>query len=121
MATPIPPLDTDEADRVDRHLQSVKPQGQLGFDEELVEDDELEQALEHRLQKKVAADQARKAYDEADERAKAKLENLEVDLDDDNAIRVGRFRITRRSTSARSVSFETKPSTRIRITLVGDD
>jgi len=118
MATPIPPLDTDEAERVDRHLQSV-PQAQLGFDETVVEDAELEQALEERYTAKVDAGLARKVYDEKAEAAEAEIAKLE--MDDDSAVRCGRFRITKKAVAARSVSFEAKATSRVTITLLDDD
>lgn len=40
---------------------------------------------------------------------------------DGRAVRCGRFRITRSSVSARTVQFETKPTTRVRITVLGED
>jgi len=117
MATPIPPF--EEAEPTERHLQSVKSQDQLGMDEKVVDHPELEELLEKRLAKKVLLDVARKAYDVAAE--EASVEIVELRMADDTAVRVGRFRITKRAIPARSVAFDAKASSRIQITLLGDD
>lgn len=99
-------------------LHSV-PQQQLGMDEKVVQIPELESALEERQSAKEALGEARKAYAEAHEAASAEIAKLE--LPDDTPVRAGRFRITRSAVSARSVSFETKPTTRVTITYLGDE
>ena len=88
---------------------------QLGFDETVVEDNELEEALEERQRMRVLSGEHRKAYDEANEAANVEIAKQE--LPDGKAIRVGRFS----AVSARSVAFEAKPTTRVRITVVGED
>jgi len=95
------------------------PQPQLGLDEKVVAIPELESALEERQSTKEALGEARKAYAEAHELASAEIAKLE--LPDDTPVRAGRFRITRSAVSARSVSFETKPTTRVTITYLGDE
>jgi hypothetical protein len=97
----------------------ARSQDQLGFDEQVVEISDLEQALEERLRRKVVVDETRKAYNEANELAAAEIAKLE--LPDGKVVRVGRFRISRTAVSARSVAFDVKATSRIRITLVGDD
>jgi hypothetical protein len=92
---------------------------QLGFDEQTIEDLACERALENRLLKKGSLDAVQKVYDEADEAAKLEIAKLE--LPEGGAVRVGRFRITRTATAGRAVSFETKPSSRIRIVVIGED
>jgi len=99
-------------------LHSV-PQQQLGMDEKVVQIPELEAALEERQATKEALGEARKAYAEAHEAASAEIAKLE--LPDDTPVRAGRFRITRSAVSARTVSFETKPTTRVTITYLGDE
>lgn len=99
-------------------LHSV-PQQQLGMDEKVVQIPELESALEERQAMKETLGDARKAYAEAHEAASAEIAKLE--LPDDTPVRAGRFRITRSAISARSVSFETKPTTRVTITYLGDE
>ena len=118
MATPLPPFETPDRDER-RALRSVRPQAQLALDETLVEDAELEQLLEERFTHKVDLADARKTYDEADEKAKGKIADL--DIADDSAVRCGRFRITKKSVAGRSVSFEAKATSRVTITLLDDD
>ena len=92
---------------------------QLGFDETVVEDDELEEALEERQRLKVLTGEHQKSYREANEAANVEIAKQE--LPDGKVIRVGRFRVTRSAVSARSVAFDVKPTTRVRITVVGED
>ena len=99
-------------------LRSI-PRAQMAFDEQLIEDTALESALEERLKRKDSLNAVRKVYDEADEAAQVEIAKLE--LPEGGAARVGRFRITRSSIPARSVTFETKPSSRVRIAVIGDD
>jgi hypothetical protein len=100
-------------------MPRAQAQQQLGFDEKVVEISELEEALEERLRHKVVLDATRKAYDEAHELASAEIAKLE--LPEDTAVRCGRFRITRSAVSARTVSFDTKATSRVRITLLDAD
>jgi len=93
---------------------------QLGIDEIVVHEDDLEEALEDRQESKVRLGDERRAYAEANERANAEIAKLELPADG-RAVRCGRFRITRSSVSARTVQFETKPTTRVRITVLGED
>ena len=94
----------------------AKDEAQLGLDEEVVEDDAIEAALEERAKRKNSLDAVRKIYDGAHEAAVAEIARLE--LEDGQAARVGRFRITRSAIPPRSVTFETKASSRLRIGLV---
>ena len=100
-------------------MPRVKDEAQLGMDEEIVEDEALEAALEAREKRKASAGAVQKLYQAADELAKAELTRLE--LEDGDVARVGRFRITKSAIPGRSVTFETKPSSRLRIGLVGED
>lgn len=59
------------------------PDQQLGFDETLIEDVELEQALEERQRCKQVASDVRKEYDAANEAANAEIAKQE--LPDGNA------------------------------------
>ena len=92
---------------------------QLGFDETVVEDNDLEEALEERDRLRILSGEHRKAFSEANEAANVEIAKQE--LPDGKAIRVGRFRVTRSAVSARSVAFEAKATTRVRITVVGED
>lgn len=94
-------------------------QDQLAIDETLINDPTLESALEERQVAKIEKGRATKVYKEAHAAAAAEIEKQE--LPEGRAIRVGRFRITRSSVSARSVAFETSPTTRVSITALEAD
>lgn len=97
-------------------MATARAQNQLALDEQVVEDTELEAALETRLDAQVAQGEARKAFKEANEAAKVHIAKLE--LPDEHAVRVGRFRISRSAVSARHVAFDVDPTSRVRITLL---
>lgn len=88
--------------------------GQIGMDERVVIDDELEKSLEEREGRRTSLGRSRKLYEASDEKAKGLLQRLTFEPDE--AIRIGRFRITKTETKGRDVSFQTKASSRIRIT-----
>lgn len=89
---------------------------QLGMDELRVTDDAIEAALVERQRRKNSLDALRVQFQEADERAKAAIANLELT---EGAVRIGAFRITKTYVPSRTVeSFETKASNRIRITAI---
>lgn len=90
-----------------------KPVVQLAIDEEQREDQELEALLEARQAAKD--DRAAASYDfsEADKKAKAALEAL--NLGDDQVIRVGRFRIEKKHRPARHVAFDSSESSTLSI------
>lgn len=92
---------------------------QTAFDENVIEDPALEEALEERQRRQNSLNAVRKEYDEAHEKAKAEIEKQE--LPEGGAMRVGRFRIVRQAVSARQVSFDVKATSRVRISLVGDE
>lgn len=92
---------------------------QQGFDEQLIDDPEVEQALEEREKHKASMAIVRKIYDGAHEVAVAEIAKLE--LPEGGAARVGRFRITKAAIPARSVTFDTKASSRVRISVVDAD
>ena len=91
---------------------------QLGLDEKVIEDPELEDALNVRDDRKAAARDARKAYKEADEAASALIAGQE--LPEGMTIRVGRFRIERRFYEGREVAFSTDGKSRVRISTVDE-
>ena len=92
---------------------------QLAMDEKVIQDPDLEAALEERLKRKNSRDALQKEYADADAKAKGLIEGLE--LPDGHAARVGRFRIARSALAARTVSFETKPSSRLTIDVVSEE
>jgi hypothetical protein len=91
-------------------------QPQASLYEVTIEHAEVETALEAREKVKARLRDARKAFKEADDKAKGLVETLE--LGDDAAVRVGRFVLTRRVVAGRSVSFETGESARLYIKLL---
>jgi hypothetical protein len=97
-------------------LRSVE---QLGFDEQVVDDPDIEAALEERERRRSSLNAVRKTYDEAHEAAIAEIAKLE--LPEGGAARVGQFRITRRSVPAGHREFDTKASSRIYIGVVGEE
>ena len=92
---------------------------QLALDEQVIDDDVLEAALEERQKRKDSLGAVRKIYEEAHEKAVAAIATLE--LPEGGAARVGRFRIARTAVPARSVTFETKASSRVRISVADED
>jgi hypothetical protein len=95
---------------------NLKPVDQLGFDEQTIDDPSIEAALEEREKRKHSYDAVRKTFEAANEVAVAKIAELE--LPEGGAARVGRFRITRQEIPAGHREFDTKASSRIRISLV---
>ena len=96
---------------------AVATKNQLATDERVIEHDGLETALEQREKKRTSLGGVRKEFKESDERARALLAE-HADLGDGDVVRVGRFRITRSAVPSRSVSFDTDPTSRIRIKAV---
>lgn len=95
---------------------SVDPQD--GLFDTVLEDADLEAALEERERKRQDKSIATGRYKEAHDAAKAKIGSLE--LEDESVVRCGRFRIKTAKTAGRSVSFETSPSSRLTISLLKD-
>lgn len=98
---------------------SLRAVDQLAFDEQMVKDDALEAALEERQRRKDSLAAVRLSYDESCAAANAEIEKLELPVG--GAARVGRFRITRTFIPGKSVSFESKATNRVRISLTDDD
>jgi len=95
----------------------VDPQHGM-FDRE-VEDGDLIAALERREKTNQARKAAAAKHKEQHEKVVALLAGFE--LGDEEIVRAGRFRIKMSRTEGRSVSFETSPSRRMTISLLGDD
>lgn len=92
---------------------------QTQIDEQIIDDAELEQALEDREIAKGKSGEARKKYKTMDDLVKGKLGD--VGLEDGDVARVGRFRISKSAVSGRAVSFDTSPTSRVLIAPVGED
>jgi len=98
---------------------ATRAQDQLALDETVVDDADLEGILERRLRAHDDASEARLVFTRADEAARAEIAR-HGDALDSGPIRVGRFRIERKTTAPRSVSFETEAKDRISIGLIDD-
>jgi hypothetical protein len=89
---------------------------QDGLFDQVVEDTDLEAALEERERKRVVKADATAAYKEVHESAKGKIDALDIEAG--SVVRCGRFRIKVSETPSRSVSFETSASKRTTISLL---
>lgn len=83
----------------------TKDKAQLGMDEVVVESAEAEAALEERLKRKNSAAELRRQFEEADAAAKALV--IPLMPADAEAVRIGRFRLTKSVSKERAVSFST--------------
>lgn len=94
-----------------------KPADQTALDEREIENPklrrELEDALENREKAKAAKGEAAKVFKTKDSVVKDKLE--ELDLGDEDVVRIGRFRVTKAPVAAREVAFTTDPTSRLTI------
>jgi hypothetical protein len=87
--------------------------GQVALDETVIEDADLEQALERRQAQRDTVARASAKLRELDGVAKGHIARV---VPDDVIGRVGRFRIERRAVPERHVEFDAKPGVRVRIT-----
>ena len=92
---------------------AVQDRPQTAMDERVIESAELEAALEAREAAKVKAREARSTFAEADESARGLIGALGLG---EQPARVGRFRLVVRKVAARSVAFDTEPTSRVTIT-----
>jgi len=99
-------------------MPRVRSNPQLAMDEQVITDPDIEAALEDRQAAKEALNEKQASYEELNETAKAQLAKLELPVG--AVARVGRFRIERKISAARSVSFETAAKERLAIGLIGD-
>jgi hypothetical protein len=88
------------------------------FDRE-IEDGDLISALEEREKRNKSRKAVTAKYKEQHEKVKAMLDTYA--LGDEEMVRIGRFRIRMSRSDGRSVAFETSPSRRMTISLLGDD
>lgn len=100
---------------------TTKVESQLALDEQQIENAELEEALEDRLSRKNSASELNRQYQEAHEKVVGLLEAAKIEVPEDGAIRIGRFRLTKAITKARSVSFETDEKARLKIDFDDDE
>ena len=96
----------------------MKVVGQLGMDEEVLDNEELEAALEERWEAAQEKSEPVKKWRLADEKAKG-LVKAAVEVG--RVVRVGRFRIERKATDPRHVEFDSRAGDRVNITADGDE
>jgi hypothetical protein len=97
---------------------AVQPDDQLALDERTITDSVLEGLLEARLRAQQDRSEISKVYKAAAEAANAAIATL--NLADEDAVRVGRFRITKTAIAAHSVAFDVEEKSRISISLAED-
>lgn len=102
-------------------MSAMNATNQLGMDEEHIDNPDLEQALEERELARSAKADATGTFKDAHEQVKTILALLE--LPEEGAVRVGRFRIAMRHIKGGMRSFETSDRMQLSIGLVdaGDD
>jgi len=93
---------------------AARPEPQTALDEVVVDDANIEAALEQRERAKGVASNSRKAYENADAQARGFLQALERQLGE-GPVRVGRFVVELKRREARAVAFETDASSRVSI------
>lgn len=98
---------------------SAAPQAQTTIYETTIDDPDLEKLLEQRQTLKDAKSEAVRRLKETDDVAKLKLR--ELDLGEGAPVRIGRFVVSESKVAARSVSFETDPTSRLQIRLLPED
>jgi hypothetical protein len=100
-----------------------KPRGrarakdQLALDERVVNDKDLEQALEDRLKAADNRAEVNAVYKRHDREVRAMLDKMD-ELSVDQPLRIGRFRITKTIREATHVEFDTEPKERVSIALI---
>lgn len=92
---------------------------QAGLFDRVIEDGDLEAALEERERRRVKKADALAKFKETHDSVKGRLDAL--DLEEDTVVRCGRFRITVKATESRSVAFDTAPGRRTTISLLDPD
>jgi hypothetical protein len=93
---------------------------QLALDERAINNPDLERALEKHLRARDDASEARGVVKSAKAEIDAELAKL-TDFAPDSALRVGRFRITKKHVEARHVEFDSGARDQISIGLVDED
>lgn len=99
--------------RRSRNGANVDPQD--GLFDQVIENGDLEQALEDREKVKASRAALNAKFKEADDAAKGIIATL--NLETDAVVRVGRFRLSLSSVEGRSVAFDTEPTERLSITV----
>lgn len=91
---------------------------QYGLFDQVIENEELEAALEEREKVNNSRKALNAKFKTADTEAKGLISALDLSADD--VVRCGRFRIKLSEVAGRSVAFETDPAERLTISLLDD-
>jgi hypothetical protein len=94
----------------------AKSDDQLAFDEKVIEDPELEEALEDREKVKSQRSALNAKFKQKHEHAVEMID--ELDITEDTVVRCGRFRLSKSHVDSRSVEFTTSPTERLTISTV---
>lgn len=97
---------------------AVKEQAQIGLEDEVLNDADLQDLLERRQKAKEKTAKVRADYAELNEQAKGRV--LEMELDG-RTVRCGRFLLGVTTSEVQAVSFERRGGRRASIRLVKDD
>lgn len=97
---------------------AVKQTPQTSIYEETLDDTELEKKLAERQKLKEKASEARALFEEADQKVKAAINDLDLGLD--APVRCGNYLITRTMRKGRDVSFSTEAKMQLKIATIGD-
>lgn len=97
----------------------VEAKAQGSFDEKVLEDSDLERRLERRESAKAEKGAVSKTYRDLDESVKGDI--LKMGYEEPTSLRCGRFVIEVKPVESRSVSFETKPRTKVNIKAPEED
>lgn len=99
--------------------EDATPNEQTALDEVVVEDADLEKLLNDRLLAHGAKGEATKKFKTLHDAAMGRIQS--IGLEDGQAARVGRFRVSKTAVAARSVSFDTAPTSRLTIGTVSEE
>lgn len=97
---------------------AVRTQPQIGLEDEVLNDSDLQDLLERRQKAKEKASKIRADYTDLNEQAKGRI--LEMELDG-RTVRCGRFLLGIRSSEAQAVSFERRGGRQASIRLVKEE
>jgi hypothetical protein len=97
---------------------AIEADPQDGLFDRVVEDGDLISALEEREKRNNSRKAVNAKYKEQHEKVKGMIDAFA--LGDEEVVRVGRFRIQMQRREGRSVAFDTSPSRRMTISLLGD-
>jgi hypothetical protein len=99
-------------------MARVENEDQLGLDEEVVSNPDVERALIERQNRKDALKSVQRQYKDAHDAAVGLLKMIE--LPEEGAVRIGRFRVTNRFVAGGHREFDTSDRSQISISFLGE-